>query len=308
MVQKCLEHGVKISYFHVPPHQINREVFVKVMTCFKCYNLDNHTASNCNKESSYKICSECSSTDHTFRECNSVHKKCVNCGENHSTLAFKCPTRKNIVKQKISSGNKTFASRANPTVTDVYNLNQNNLPQNLYDDYKKSNICIIIASMKNCETPGVFESTLNTLLRANNLPDIKLGGVTPPRNAPFPVEAPPPHDDSTRVPPNISSVLPSDMEGSPVQVQDITIYKRSDVKIKPSKKNIIKMAEEGKVMVHSVKCDESSCLEVLSKYVGNSFPCPIELSVDDFMTKICNFKRNGNPSVSVQNRQLRHRS
>ena len=57
-------------------------------------------------------------------------------------------------------------------------------------------------------------------LRANNLPDIKLGGVTPPRfqKRPFPVETLPALDNSTQVPPNISSVLPSDMENYPVQV------------------------------------------------------------------------------------------
>ena len=44
---------------------------------------------------------------------------------------------KNDVKQSISSENKSFASRASSTVTDVCNLKQNYLPQTLYDDYKK---------------------------------------------------------------------------------------------------------------------------------------------------------------------------
>ena len=94
MVERCLEQGIKISYFHVSPHQISREKFVNVTTCYKCYKLDEHTISSCNKDNAFKICSECSSFDHTYRDCTSSLKKCINCGENHSTLALKCPARK----------------------------------------------------------------------------------------------------------------------------------------------------------------------------------------------------------------------
>ncbi len=30
-------------------------------------------------------------------------KKCLNCGDNHSTLAMKCPKRKEILKEKKST-------------------------------------------------------------------------------------------------------------------------------------------------------------------------------------------------------------
>ena len=62
--------------------------------------------------------------------------------------------------------------------------------------------------MKNCEIPGTFEDTLSTLLRANDLPAIKLGGITPPiltSLLPISADVPPPH--SADVPPETSSSL-----------------------------------------------------------------------------------------------------
>ena len=55
---------------------------------------------NCSKERNYVICSNCSSNTHTWRNCNSDVKQCVNCGENHSCLSYVCPRRKEALKSK----------------------------------------------------------------------------------------------------------------------------------------------------------------------------------------------------------------
>ena len=51
--------------------------------------------------------------------------------------------------------------------------------------YEKSNVSntvtsILIATVKNSEEPGTFETVLNSLLTANGHPTFKMGNVTPP--------------------------------------------------------------------------------------------------------------------------------
>ena len=38
-------------------------------------------------------------------------------------------------------------------------------------------ISVLIATVKNCEEPGTFETVLNSLLTANGLPTFKMGNV-----------------------------------------------------------------------------------------------------------------------------------
>ena len=235
MVQKCLDFGLKISYFHVPPRQISREKFVQVLTCFKCYKLDHHTTANCDKEPAYKICSECSSTQHSFRDCGSPQKRCVNCGLKHSSLALKCPQRKNIARLMISNG-KNLAHVTNSSDSNHNNCAKGNMSYNLHDDYKRLgdykilhdyerlddykkldckrlHMCIVLATMKqHSATAELFEATLNTLFRANNLPDLKLGGVSPPL---FSAESPPLFSVETtpifsaETPPSLDNIPPA---------------------------------------------------------------------------------------------------
>ena len=73
------------------------------MTCFKCYQLEDHQTSSRPKSKEYKISSLCASQEHTHRECISNIRKCMNCkeeGNEHSTLAMGCPFRKNVSKKK----------------------------------------------------------------------------------------------------------------------------------------------------------------------------------------------------------------
>ena len=74
-----------------------------LLTCFKCYQLYDHSTSSYPKSKEYKICSICASQDLTHRECISSIWKCINCkeeGNDHSTLAMSWPFRKNVSKKK----------------------------------------------------------------------------------------------------------------------------------------------------------------------------------------------------------------
>ena len=46
-------------------------------------------------------------------------------------------------------------------------------------------ISVLIATVKNCEEPGTFETVLNCLLTANGFPTFKMGNVTPPTSFPL---------------------------------------------------------------------------------------------------------------------------
>ena len=45
-------------------------------------------------------------------------------------------------------------------------------------------IIIFVATVKNCEEPGTFETVLSSLLTANGLPTFNRGNVTPPTSFP----------------------------------------------------------------------------------------------------------------------------
>ena len=75
MVDNCMEKGVNFFYYHVSSIDIKKDNYIKILTCFKCYNIDNHLTRNCPNEHSFKICSECLSSDHTYTNCISEIKK-----------------------------------------------------------------------------------------------------------------------------------------------------------------------------------------------------------------------------------------
>ena len=253
------------------------------------------------------------------------------------------------------------------------------VPKTLHDDFKKSHMCIILATMKNCEIPGSFEDTLTTLLRANDLPAIKLGGITPPiltSLLPISADVPPPHSadvpppQSSDMPPPLSADVPSPQSSdvppphsadmspslssdvplpshsadvppllsasaadSPPQqnfsteqlndssananmsacqeiplptVNEIKIYKRSDMKQKLSKRNISRLAQEGKVAAECNGTNESVCFDILSKFNGSTFPNVEVLSVDQFMAKLTVIKRNERSMPCETRRASRH--
>ena len=41
-------------------------------------------------------------------------------------------------------------------------------------------MCVVISVMKEPKVPDIFQETMNSLLKANNLPSFSLGSVTPP--------------------------------------------------------------------------------------------------------------------------------
>ena len=102
MASQVLTKGLLLFNLSHPALSICKEIFVEILICFKCYQLEDHPTSSCPKSNDYKICSVCASLEHTHRECTSSNGKCINCeeGNDHSTLAMSCPFRKQLSKKK----------------------------------------------------------------------------------------------------------------------------------------------------------------------------------------------------------------
>ena len=80
MVNSCIDSGLKVFQLFIPGYSFKRDIYCPILMCYRCYALDSHTSVNCDKPSDYKICSNCSSTQHIWKECTIKTKKCVNCG------------------------------------------------------------------------------------------------------------------------------------------------------------------------------------------------------------------------------------
>ncbi len=100
LAEKCLHTGVKAFSISIPSHQIKPETYVPVKCCMKCYALEQHFTNKCPKPKEFKVCSECSQQGHVCHQWENATKKCLNCDEEHSSLAMKCSKRKQIIKEK----------------------------------------------------------------------------------------------------------------------------------------------------------------------------------------------------------------
>lgn len=177
----CLQKGLSMFYLHIPSSNIDREMFYFIKTCYKCYKVEDHMADRCPQGPNFKICSACSSNDHTWRECNSKNLRCINCSENHNSMSMKCPKRIEIMKMKREY------SHDSPAVSYSGAVKQFPQPvsrgQELLGDrsaISKTFSCIFLSLLKNDECPGSFENTINELFSINDLPQLKLGSFRPP--------------------------------------------------------------------------------------------------------------------------------
>ena len=96
----AIEKGISISFQKFIGRNIDKEIFIPIVPCYRCYKYD-HQRKNCNKAIEYQICSNCSEEGHTYEYCKSNIARCINCKGNHRTLAARCPVRKEIVRNKI---------------------------------------------------------------------------------------------------------------------------------------------------------------------------------------------------------------
>lgn len=72
--KKAQTAGIKRFSLKVPEYNIKQDMYYYINVCLKCYALDSHNTNQYDKDSNYKICSECSMQGHTWRECTATEK------------------------------------------------------------------------------------------------------------------------------------------------------------------------------------------------------------------------------------------
>lgn len=183
VAQKALNTGLKLFSMRIPPHDIQEEEYIPLSNCLRCYAIESHPTNDCQKDQSYKLCSECAQEGHLWHECTSPVKLCINCGGHHRTLASQCPKRKEALASKRQA--KRVERQAQPTTysgaasasgppTSQSLASLNNLPPLKPDTATTILTCFIHAHLVNQGTPGTFQDVLSKTLQANGLPAIKI--------------------------------------------------------------------------------------------------------------------------------------
>ncbi len=75
IAKKATEKGILAFHLRIPAYNIKQDEFIPIMTCMRCYNIEDHPTSQCPKPKEYKICFECADERHTWRDCKSTNKK-----------------------------------------------------------------------------------------------------------------------------------------------------------------------------------------------------------------------------------------
>lgn len=182
MVERAQRQGILAFNMAISPSQIETEEYVNVLTCYKCYQLEDHVTKDC-PHKDLIICSECGDLGHSFRDCVNPVKSCINCNKkgnhnNHRTLAMACPLRKTIVNEKINekrsrnakTDGNTYAEIAKRAVAEAkHNVKATHI--NLSEQkHTKILISIMHAHVMNLCNPGSYQQELNKMLQQNELP------------------------------------------------------------------------------------------------------------------------------------------
>ncbi len=175
LAEKCIDHGLKAFNISVPSYEIKQETYIQIKCCLKCYALEDHFTNECKVPKEYKVCSECSEEGHVWHQCQNNIKCCLNCKEDHSTMAMRCPRRKAIMKEKRNQTterqkmNYANITQITPSATTMTNLQT---PIVTKEEMLNIHICVAHAQNENQKKPSTYKYELNKVLKANNLPTI----------------------------------------------------------------------------------------------------------------------------------------
>ena len=105
-----LAKGFVLGGQRIPPNNLEKELFIRVNTCFRCYEVEKHLTKHC--QANKQWCSTCAKSGHEWKTCKAppAARRCLNCQrENreamsrlHHTMAWNCPTRKRELAAKRS--------------------------------------------------------------------------------------------------------------------------------------------------------------------------------------------------------------
>lgn len=167
----------------VAKHDTKQNKYISILTCRKRYRMEDHSTTQCNTDRSYKICSECSSPEHTWKECKAEKKTCITCNGDHSTLAMRCPKRKEIInlkrhEEQVRETTK-YAEMVKKGPAKQVLATATQQPQQTNPKQRIMYLCMFHANFHNAGNPGEYGTELNKILNVNDLPGIKVPGSNP---------------------------------------------------------------------------------------------------------------------------------
>ena len=220
MANLCIDNGVLMYSFSYPPRSISiqrhktSESNIKKF-CLRCYAFNDHLTANCTKPRDYTICSECSSTNHNWRNCSSSAKMCINCHGDHRTMSYQCPKVK-LIQQQQSEMVKSASSYAptpvnhrsapvpvahTPKTSFADVVKQSIQDYHLTkDDAFKGFMSIMYASHVCAGSAENFQSALDHLLQKNKLPSFSIGDCPPLSPIGISTTTSNPHSESNNTP------------------------------------------------------------------------------------------------------------
>ena len=95
-------------------------------------------------------------------------KRCINCGQNHRTTAFKCSVRKEVLRQKIANMEKKTVSEG-----DIRRAVERQIKEDLPNNYLAVIAsAVTLADVREKECPVAFQYIMEEMYRANHLPRV----------------------------------------------------------------------------------------------------------------------------------------
>ena len=92
-----LRLGIRAFSHIIPSSQIEREKFIPVNQCLKCYQFS-HKTRDC--QSQIIVCSKCATHGHTYKNCSVPEILCLNCNGPHTAISLACPMKKAAQKEQ----------------------------------------------------------------------------------------------------------------------------------------------------------------------------------------------------------------
>ena len=183
MAKHALQNGLLCFTVRRPPSQIEAEQYIDILMCFRCYKLEEHSTNNCPTPNQI-ICSECTG-NHSFKDCTSQIKKCVNCLGPHRTMAMMCPLKKKLIKEKREQKEQkerekqeeTYAKVAEKTskkTIEAMSQQNTEINQLIAESGFRALVMVMDAHVYNMIQPGTYNNRLNEILKLNDIKAIKV--------------------------------------------------------------------------------------------------------------------------------------
>ena len=298
MANRCLKTGFHGFNLSVSPHDLTLEEVSQVTYCFKCYAIDDHMVKACTKLQSYRVCSLCSSKQHTYKDCTSTDRKCINCNGAHATMSKSCPSYK-VAAAKVpmerplrKTGTQYPPAQHKNSTQEKPSTDSRGTPEHQMfgltrEDMFRGFMSVVIASTNECSQPGSFNETLSKLLHENGLPTFNMADVKAPRMSKVGPEIisegpqrPPANSDLQSTPPFSVSETENDATAvSPSQHSEV--FKRRKIATRSLKHSCIIFARnnfqfgKGKIIKDIIK-DKNS---VINHSCPNTSDCMKTLKI-----------------------------